>query len=142
MGQPVTPEVPPAKRWTSAVGTSFSRPVASAVLAIIASIPGLDTPTATEMLTLVRETSRDLTGTERDGSGIIDGAALAESIMPDETDGSQDDSTEPVITAEAEARSWDFGPGESVYIHDDLLPSGPLVAKKYDDGSVRLIPVR
>jgi hypothetical protein len=142
MGQPVTSEVPPTKRWTAASGTSFSRPVVTAVLAIVASIPGLDTPTAAEMLTLLRETSRDLAGTERDGSGIIDGAALAESIMPDETDGSQDDSTEPVITAEAEARSWDFGPGESVYIHDDLLPSGPLVAKKYDDGSVRLIPVR
>jgi hypothetical protein len=116
--------------------------VATAILSIIASIPGLDTPTATEMLTLLRETSRDLTGTERDGSGVIDGAALAESIMPSDTTEEPGDDTEPVVTAEAEARSWDFGPGESVYIHDDLLPSGPLVAKKYDDGSVRLIPVR
>jgi hypothetical protein len=93
------------------------------------------------MLTLLRETSRDLTGTERDGAGIIDGAVLAKSIMPEETD-DPDDDTEPVVTAEAEARSWDFGPGESVYIEADLLPSGPLVAKKYEDGSVRLIPVR
>jgi len=142
MGQSVTPDAPPTKRRTAASGTSFSRPVVTAVLSIIASIPGLDTPTAAEMLTLLRETSRDLAGTERDGAGIIDGAALADTIMPDETDDSQDDNVEPVVTTEAEARSWDFGPGESVYIDDDLLPSGPLVAKKYDDGSVRLIPVR
>jgi hypothetical protein len=142
MGQSVTPDAPPTKRRTAASGTSFSRPVVTAVLSIVASIPGLDTPTATEMLTLLRETSRDLASTERDGAGIIDGAAIAESIIPDKTDDSQDDNVEPVVTAEAEARSWDFGPGESVYIHDDLLPSGPLVAKKYEDGSVRLIPVR
>jgi hypothetical protein len=142
MGQSVTPDAPPTKRRTASSGTSFSRPICTAVLAIVASIPDLDTPTATEMLTLLRETSRDLAGTERDGAGIIDGAAIAESIMPDKTEDSQDDSTEPVVTTEAEARSWDFGPGESVYIDDDLLPSGPLVAKKYEDGSVRLIPVR
>ena len=142
MGQSVTPDAPPTKRRTASSGTSFSRPVCTAILSIVASIPGLEPPTAAEMLTLLRETSRDLADTERDGSGIIDGVALAESIMPDETDGPQDDSTEPVVTAEAEARSWDFGPGESVYIDDDLLPSGPLIAKKYKDGSVRLIPVR